>query len=223
MDHHALSSTLEFDARRRRRHTVDVRVFGARALPSHRLIAAVLGPRAHSDDVSGLAAALALAGAAREAALLEHPCGPRLLAALELGRRATLYPTGGAARVDGPADVVAAVAGRLDDDAPRWLVAIDDRGHVARAVAVAGDDGSAGSAGLLQRTLAVGCRRFVLVSRDDPDDADVVATVAGAFAGVRAQASVVGVAAIDHVVVGDEGWVSLLRLGVVDAVDRTYR
>ena len=217
-------STTGHVATRPRRHTIDVRLFGARALPSHRLIAAVLGPRAHADDVASLAAALALSGAARDAALLQHPCGPRLLAALELGRRAALWPTMSTTRIDGPAYVVAAIAGRLIPEERRWLIAVDERGRVARAAATDGAEVQGQAATILQLTLSAGCRAFVLVSGVDVvSDADVVAAEAGVFAAVRAQASVVGVAAIDHVVVGEDGWVSLLRLGVIDAIDQRYR
>lgn len=207
------------------RRLVDLRVFGAATLPDRELVRLICGPRIADADVDAAVAALELAPAAREGALLHAPHGPRLLAALELGRRAVRVPSSSQARVCGPADVVAAVAARLgDDDARWWLVALDVRLRLARAVALknGGSDGDDIVVGGLQQALQAGCRRLLLLRRGPgpavPDDEDLAVLEA-----LRARAGVVGVAALDVIRLGDDGWCSLVRLGFAAPQDPRYR
>ncbi len=78
------------------------------------------------------------------------------------------------------------------------------------------------AASILQDTLAAGCRRFCVASAAVAGDDDVAISVDD-FVAIRAAAAMVGVNAIDHVVVGDNGWSSLLRQGAIDATDARYR
>ena len=43
------------------------------------------------------------------------------------------------------------------------------------------------------------------------------------LASLRERCAVVGVAALDAIIVGDDGWCSLLRLGCAPARERRYR
>lgn len=206
------------------RRLVDLRVFGAATLPDRELVRLICGPRVADADLDAAVAALELSRGAREGALLDSPHGPRLLAALELGRRGIRVPSSSLARIGGPADVVAAVGPRLDEDTRWWLVALDVRLRLARAVAL-----DAAAADLddivvtgLQQTLQAGCRRLLLLRRRPgpavPDDDDVAA-----LEGLRARACLVGVAALDVIRLGDDGWCSLVRLGFSPPRDPRYR
>ena len=208
------------------RRLVDLRVFGAATLPDRELVRLVCGPRVVDADVDAAVSALELAPAAREGALLASPLGPRLLAALELGRRAARVPSSSQARITGPADVVAAVGARLVDDGRWWLVAVDVRLRLARAVAIdvaiADDAIDDVVVTALQQTLQAGCRRLLLVRR-----AVGAAVAAGHDVAVldalRARAGLVGVAALDVIRLGDDGWCSLVRLGFGPPRDPRYR
>jgi hypothetical protein len=229
------------------RRLVDLRVLGARSLPSRTLVRLVAGSGPDDDAIDTATAALHLADPAREAVLLESSVGPRLLAALELGRRAAAHRSPAKTRIVGPGDAVAALSSRLVGDGRWWLLALDVRLRVARAVAltVAGahdddsqedrtNDASAANdnvadvtdedvaVGALQQTLAAACRRLVLVRQVD-GPAVATARDAALFVALRGRAAVVGVAALDAVIVGDDGWCSLLRLGCAPTRERRYR
>ena len=236
------------------RRLVDLRVLGARSLPSRTLVRLVAGSGPDDDAIDTATAALHLADATREAVLLESPAGPRLLAALELGRRAAAHRSPAKTRIVGPGDAVAALSSRLMGDGRWWLLALDVRLRVARAVALTiatthddtslddtslDDRTNSSSAandndynedmadedvavGALQQTLAAACRRLVLVRQVD-GPAVATARDAALFVALRGRAAVVGVAALDAVIVGDDGWCSLLRLGCGPTRERRYR
>ncbi len=189
------------------------------------LVRLVCGERADDDDVQQVARALQLDPAARDAALLRSPLGPKMLAAVELGRRAWLMPAPSSARVTSPAEAVAALGPRLDDGR-LWLLALDVRLRVALARPIAvgeGADDTAFATSVLQHTFGAGCRRSLLVERR-PGPATVTVDDAARLQHVRNAAATVGVGVLDHVLCGDEGWVSLLRLGVVvGSTDVRYR
>lgn len=213
-----------------RRRERDVRVLGARALHTTALVRLVCGERAADDDVHDAARALQLDPAARDAALLRSPLGPKMLAAVELGRRAWLMPAPSSARVTSPAEAVAALGPRLADDNRLWLLALDVRLRVALAqplecsVVDASEAGRATlTATVLQHTLGAGCRRSLLVGRR-PGPALVTVDDAAGLQHLRTAAGTVGVSVLDQVLCGDDGWVSLLRLGVVvGSTDLRYR
>jgi hypothetical protein len=193
----------------------DLTALGARALPTTALVRSLL-PRADDRCVARVVEALALHGPARTAALLDLHGGPRVMAAVELGRRAWLQPPCGTQVAD-PADVVALATPRLVDDTRIHAIALDVRSRVARCVAV--DDEPAA---WLQQVLMVGCRRVVLVRR-------LLGPSTPRYdEGVRARAwqdaaAIVGVAVVDVVWCGDDGYCSALRAGLVRAVDGRYR
>ncbi len=203
-----------------------MRVLGARALHTTALVRLVCGERAADDDVQHAARALQLDPAARDAALLRSLLGPKMLAVVELGRRAWLMPAPSSARVTSPAEAVAALGPRLADDSRLWLLALDVRLRVALARPLdVGDsaDDEALTTTVLQHTLGAGCRRCLLVGRR-PGPAIVSVDDAARLQQLRTAAGTVGVSALDHVLCGDDGWVSLLRLGVVaGSTDRRYR
>jgi DNA repair protein RadC len=205
------------------RRLVDLRVFGAATMSDRELIRLVCGPRVEDDEVTTVASALELAPAAREGALLDSPHGPRLLAALELGRRAGRAPSSAAARLDSPGALVAALAQRLGEDQSWWVVAMDVRLRLARAVPLGcGGDLDAWSSLALAETLRVGCRRFA-VARRLVGPAVFSADDRARFAHVRDRAAPLGIRVLDAVVIGDDGWCSLVRQGHVALEEHRYR
>lgn len=196
------------------KHPSDLRALGARALSTRALVQQLIGKDA--VDVDDAVAALGLHHRAREAALLDLRSGPRLLAAVELGRRAWLSSPPLGARVLSPAEAAAVAAPRLVDDDRALVVSLDVRGRVARLECVDDD------VGLLQSVLKAGCARAVVVRRKAsaavPDRLDVEALVA-----VRARGAAVGVDVLDGVLLGDDGFCSMLRLGLIGPrLDRRY-
>lgn len=188
--------------------------FGARALPSRELLRLVLR-RADQAALTQAERALDLVGAAREAALLDLPNGPRLAAALELGRRAWMLPSPRGRRVHGPVDVAVAVGPRAQAD-ETWLVGLDARLTLCRLVVCAQEPGA-----LLRAALQAGAARLIVCVRrplpavpttTDCDRATALATLATACS----------VPLLDWLVLGDDGLCSLLRLGLLPAADRRY-
>jgi hypothetical protein len=205
------------------RRVVDLRVFGAATLPDRELVRLVCGARIDDAEVTRVTSALELAPVAREAVLLESPYGPRLLAALELGRRAGRLPSSALARIDSPGSLVAAMGPRLHGDQRWWLVAVDVRLRLARAIPFDFDEPrDACSTTALQATFQAGCRRFVLVRRVLGPAAWAAADVDW-FCRLRVHAETVGVCALDAVQLGDDGWCSMVRQGVVAVRDHRYR
>ena len=218
---HAFAIVAHLEARRRPRQHRDLRALGARGLDTAALVRLVCG-RAADDDIDEVVAALSLEPRARDAVLLRSPLGPRLLAAMELGRRAWLAPSPASTRITGPADAMATLASRLVDDARVWMLVLDVRLRVAGAFAIDVNDHDEVTA-ILQYTLGLSCRRVVLVSRR-PGPAIIDVDDAARLQIARERGAVVGVFVLDHVVCGDDGWASLLRLGVVErCADPRYR
>ncbi|MCC7111764.1 MAG: hypothetical protein IT382_20890 [Deltaproteobacteria bacterium] len=196
---------------------LDLVSLGARAVPSRELLRLVLR-RADDDALDRAVRALALVGAARDAALLDLPEGPRLAAALELGRRAWMLPSPGGRRVASPVDVAAAVAPRVGGatDAEAWVLALDARMCLARLQPCASEAGRLLRAGLLgggERLLvAVRHHRPAVPSADDRMQAVELSRLAAAC----------GAPLLDWVILGEDGFCSLLRLGLLPSVDRRY-
>lgn len=213
VDHH------EHRAPRRER---DIRALGARALDAPALVRLVCG-RVDDTAVDDAVHALGLEPSAREAALLQSPLGPRLLAAVELGRRAWLAPAPTATRITGPAEAVAALGPRLVDDEHLWLLALDVRLRVVAARSLGPRGAAFDVVGTLQQTLMHGARRLVLVHRQT-GPAIVDSAVVGRLLALVERAALVDVLVLDHVIAGDDGWVSLLRQGILPTrSDLRYR
>ncbi|MDP2345084.1 MAG: hypothetical protein Q8O67_29335 [Deltaproteobacteria bacterium] len=198
----------------------DLRALGARALPTRSLLRLLLGPRVPDDDVDDAAAAIFLHCRAREAALVQLAHGPRLLAAIELGRRAWMATPPIGTRLNGPADVAAVAAPRLVDEQRALVLCVDVRGRVARMTLVDDDDDD--DVTILQEILVAGCRRGIVCRRLSgpavPADNDVTRLVR-----LRRCGAMVGVDVADGVLLGDDGFCSLLRLGLIGvAQDRRY-
>jgi DNA repair protein RadC len=184
------------------------------------LLRLLLGPRVADVDVDDAAAALSLHWRAREAALLRLAHGPRLLAAIELGRRAWMTTPPIGTRLHGPADVAAVAAPRLVDDERRLVLCLDVRGRVARMTLVADDDDDEVTA--LQEILVAGCRRGIVCRRVSGPALASEHEVARVTRLKRCGA-MVGVDVVDGVLLGDDGFCSLLRLGLIGvAPDRRY-
>ncbi len=198
--------------------TVDLCALGAATLPTRDLVGVLLRGRAGDDELVAAERALALVGPARDAALRAHKAGPQLLAAVELGRRAWMLPSPAARRVRGPVDVAAIVAPRacLDDDG-LWVLALDVRLTLARCERVRPAPGE-----VLRSALAAGASRVVVAARrparavPDSRDEDLAERL-------RRAGALVGVAVVDFVILGDDGFSSLVRLGLVTPVEARYR
>lgn len=205
--------------------TDDLLAYGAAAMQSEDLIELLLGGRAPTDEVMRAADALRLSPRARLEALraLEH--GPLLLAALELGRRALLANLPGSPVMRGPSDLVALALPRLAEREDGLLgFALDSRLAVARVYDVPSTEpGVASAADVLGPALAAGARHVAFAelrpdgtARDDEAHAQAVL--------MRLDlAEALGLYLLDHVLLEEEGYVSLLRRGRLPPRDRRYR
>ncbi len=193
----------------------ELATFGARALSQRELLRLLL-PRCEAAVLERADRALALLGSAREAALLDLPHGARVLAALELGRRAWLLPSPRARRVFGPVDVAAAVGPRAAPD-ETWVLGLDARLTLARLVPSVDEPGE-----LLRAALQGGAARLAVAVRRP---APAVATTVDheRATALAALAAACRTALVDWVVLGDDGFCSLLRLGLLASGDRRYR
>lgn len=211
----------------------DLCALGASSLPLKDLLALALrrNPRNDDDELRHAERALALYGGARDAALRELRAGPQLLAIVELGRRAWMLPSPAGRRVRAPADVAAIVAPRVSSSADEnqhgqapgqapghvWLLALDARLTLARLAALPREPSA-----LLRAALSAGTSRIV-VAMTRPARAVPTAADARFVEDLHAAARIVGVALVDVVLLGDDGFASMLRLGMVPPADARYR
>jgi hypothetical protein len=195
--------------------TEDLCALGANTMATKDLVAILAGGR--DDEVIEAERALSLTGPPRDAALRSLHAGPRLLAAVELGRRAWMTPSPAGRRMRSPVDVAAVIAPRAEVDDGLWVLSLDVRLTLAR---VERTDAAPGN--VLRSTLAAACRRMVVAIRranravPDSADEDLALAIAGASA-------VVDVGLVDFVILGDDGFCSLARLGLLPACDARYR
>lgn len=204
----------------------DLLAFGAAALPTEALLRLLLGPEARDEELHRLSEALALAPQARLEALRAAEHGPALLAALELGRRALLWPPPTRVPIRSPSDVAAVAAARVPDGAESLLVlALDERLGLARAFFAAHgspDEVKARPSDVLGPVLSAGCRRFVLCHRHLSGDPTPSGVDKRATLRLFERGRELGAALLDHVVLGDGGHVSMLRAGLLSPLDRRY-
>jgi DNA repair protein RadC len=190
---------------------LEIRALGAATLPTRDLLRVLLRRPVDDGEIDDAARALALVGPAREAALLSLKAGPQLLAAVELGRRAWMLPSPQGRRIKSPVDVAAVIAPRADDDElALWVLSLDVRLSLARLERVRRDD----VRGVLRSALGAGCQRVVVASRRAAPAVPDNALVDELGALVRA-AAIVGVTVVDRVILGDDGFCSLLRTGLL--------
>lgn len=194
----------------------DITALGAHCLPTRELLALA---GVHHDEKRAAEEALSLVGAARDAAVRALRSGPRLTAALELGRRAWMLPSPAGRRVRAPVDVAAICAPRfVDDETKDVIIALDRRLTVAKVTSAALEP-----ALVLRATLGAGVTRVVIgVNRRGHravptiDDAKLAAHLHGACA-------LVEVTLLDIVLLGDDGFASLTRLGLLPSTERDPR
>lgn len=203
---------------------------GAAALGDAELLALLLSTGTRRESALGLAHLLLAGGDLRRlarASLRELCCSgvgaakaSRVLAAFELGRRATAAPRVVGERVRGPEALARWYLARLRGLRHERLegVYLDARGRVLAVRTLA--QGSLNAALVQPRevfapALAEGAAALVLVHNHPsgdpaPSEADVEFTKLVAAAG-----ELFGVPLLDHVIVGDAEWKSLRRLGVL--------
>lgn len=173
----------------------------------------------HDDEVNAAERALSLIGAARDTAVRALRSGPRLASAIELGRRAWMLPSPAGRRVRAPVDVAAICAPRfVDEGVTNLVIALDRRLTIARVASV-----ELHPALVLRETLAAGVTRVVVgVNRHGhravptTDDARLADALIAACA-------LVDVALLDVVLLGDDGFASCMRLGLMTCSDARYR
>jgi hypothetical protein len=201
-------------------HGAEICALGATTMPTSTLVRLLFRRPVDDEEVAAAVAALSLFGPAREAALRRLRVGPQLLAAVELGRRAWMLPSPAGRRLRNPVDVAAIVAPRAIDDPPgaRWILSLDLRLTLARLERAPTPD--AGYA--LRSALGAAASRIVVASRRPsaavPDSDDVEA-----MASLGAAAALVGVSVLDHVILGEDGFASMLRLGLLPPGPRDPR
>lgn len=185
----------------------DLTALGAQCLSTRDLLA-LAGVK--DDDLQAAEHALSLIGAARDHAVRGLQSGPRLAAALELGRRAWMLPSPAGRRVRGPVDVAAICAPRLRDDDKGLVIALDRRLTVASVTSTELEP-----ALVLRATLGAGVTRVAIgVNRRGAravptnDDTKLAEHLVVGCA-------LVDVKLLDVVLLGDDGFSSLARLGLL--------
>ena len=195
----------------------DLLALGAASLPTKHLLALAL-PRHTDRELADVQGALALYGPAREAALCSLKAGAQLLAIIELGRRAWMLPSPAGRRVRAPVDVAAIVAPRaLPNEGDVWVLALDARLTLARLAALSPEPGA-----IFRCALAAGTSRLI-VARVRPTPAVPTTHDVRFAASLVAAAGLVGAQLLDFVLLGDDGFSSLRRLGLVSSNDARYR
>ena len=213
------------DARDRPRERL--RAVGARHLSVRELVALVVGSGTRDGSAFDVAARLldVAHGSVRRLATadlgeLERIPGvgvataARLVAALELGRRASAEPMDPTDRIRGPADVYRRMGPRLRDLAQEEFHALllNTRHRVVREVAV--------TRGLLDASLihprevfraavAEGAAGIILVHNHPSGDPTPSADDRAVTRQLTAAGRALGIPVLDHVIVGDRGFVSL--------------
>lgn len=206
---------------------------GIGSLADDELIGLVLSPRGRVplarrllDHVGGLRG-LVRAGPARlsEVKGVGEARALRLLASVELGRRLHKSASAPRAVVRHAEDVAAFFRGRLEDldHEEMWVLSLDGRSRVrgSRCAARGGRHGLVVTAReILSLVLSDAASAFVLVHNHpsgsvEPSPEDIAMTRSVARA-----ARVVGVPLLDHVIVGERAWSSLLEAGLFEEVDR---
>jgi DNA repair protein RadC len=185
---------------------------GAATLSDHALLRCITG-EGHEDECAQAATLLALDDAARLELLRELSIGPAVLAALELGRRAVLFPRHAALVVRSPTDAALLARPHLVGP-PDALVALvlDSRGSVVRLKAFATSWSKlarADRAEIFGAVLAAGCRRLVLAAAVDPPVTDRVDRQR--FSALARSARGVGIDLVDVVLIGALGLASMAR------------
>lgn len=195
----------------------DITALGAHCLPTRDLLALA---GVHGDETAAAEQALSLVGAARDAAVRTLKSGPRLAAALELGRRAWMLPSPAGRRMRGPVDVAAICAPRFDsDEAQDIVIAVDRRLSAARVVGTTLEP-----ALVLRETLGAGVTRVAIGLNRRGVRAVPTTNDAKLADKLCAACALVDVSLLDIVLLGDDGFSSLARLGVVtQSRDSRYR
>lgn len=207
--------------------TNDLIALGAASMPTEGLIQILLCGRVDNEECRRAAAALLLSPNARVEALLDLSRGPQLLAALELGRRALLWPSPRGQQIRGPSDVAALAAPRCQAGEEVLLAfALDARLAVTRVLEVARghvDEVVARPADVLGPVLATGCRHLALAHRHLSGDPTPSRDDERCTLRLLDCARELGMVLLDHVVLGDEGHTSMRRIGLLPAADLRYR
>ena len=194
----------------------DIMALGCHTLATRELLAAA---GVDKNELEHAERALALIGAARIRALKDLKKGPALLAALELGRRAWMLPSPAGRRIRSPVDVAAVCAPRMSDDEPECLaLALDTRLTVARVEATRIEVHA-----ILSFALGAETSRVIVALNRRGHRAAPTADDQGLAQRLLSAASVVRVSVLDVAVLGDDGFCSLLRLGMLRASDARYR
>jgi DNA repair protein RadC len=193
-------------------------VLSASLLSDKQLVSMVLGGQSEAE-IEQACRALSLFGDARTRALEDHRAGARVLAAIELGRRACLREIGSRGRVRGVGDAARALAPLLcSEDASFGVLVLDERMRLARAFSCA----RAAPGALLKRALACGGARVIVARRAAGAAVPTSLDVDEALALARA-ARAIECALVDWLVLGEDGAASLARLGLIEEGDVRWR
>ena len=205
----------------------DILSLGAAAMSTEALLRVLFGGRIDDDEVTRATDALCLAPRARVETIRDLDHGPQLLAVLELGRRPLLWPSPLGLRICGPADLAALALPRCTGGEEVLLAfALDARLAVARVFEVARggvDEVMARPAEVLGPVLSAGCRFFALAHRHPSGDPTPSAVDERCTLRLLDGARALGMGLLDHVVLGDDGHVSMRRAGLLPPADGRYR
>ena len=204
----------------------DLVAIGAACLPTDALVRLVLGRRCRPDEAARLAAVLSLAPQEQLEALRMHDEGPRLLAALELGRRVQLtrYKSPPRPVLDNLTETVRTV--RHLGAGATFCVPLDSLGRAHDVVELPGPPQVAPPAAIFRPVLNAEANSFLLVrlTRDDDTGPQQVDAVDRALcARARRGAQALGLTFVDHLRVGADEVVSFREAGLLDPRSGRYR
>jgi DNA repair protein RadC len=205
----------------------EILCIGANWLSDSKLIRLVVGEALSQAECEELAALLRLDPVARIELLREHEKGPRILAALELGKRALWHAQFSAPRaLRSPKDVANYARPHLATAREQLLVfALDDELQIARLyriqngcpLSVAGSP-----AEILGPAMAMGSKRVICVHHHSsglakPSSSDLKST-----ARLSELADSLGLSLLDHVILGRRQMFSFWREGLLQCRDPRY-
>jgi hypothetical protein len=212
----------------------DARWLALRLMPLDELLRRLVGGSEH--DHAALAHALRLTGMAQRAALLAHPRGLQVAMAVELAQRSEALQRQKERRLYGPQDVatlfqgplhalarLAATSTIVDEPDPTFVIGLDVRLRLAVLEPVPlNPQGAPSTSAMLGAILRAGCRRLIVV-RQVPWPVAVTPRDVELMVALQQAAQQVEAHVLDGVWLGEDGWLSMRRLGFLTSAEPRYQ
>ena len=208
--------------------TDEILCIGATCLSDSKLLTLILGTELSENESRALLSALQLDSTARAEQLRQSIHGPKLMAAVELGKRLVWNAHLGPSRiVRTDADAVLYARPHFTDGIEALIVfALDARLAIARVSTLVGQSAhhiDAHPARIFGPVLASGCSRFLVVHNHLSGIASPSAHDLSATQSLQESAAHLGLQLIDHVIVGGSQHFSFQRERLIAHSSPLYR